>query len=160
MYRITVPHSTNINILLISSPAFATEYQGKVIAVLDGDTVKVRISKTEKIKVRLAQIDAPEKTQAFGMRSKKALTKLISDKVVRVVEEDVGRYGRIVGRIYHGKRDINAVMVKQGFAWVYRKYSKDKTLLTLERQARKNKKGLWQDPNPLEPWKFRKLKRQ
>ena len=147
-------------LFLFSSPAFATEYKGKVIAVLDGDTVKVRISKTEKIKVRLAQIDAPEKAQAFGMASKKALSKLISDKVVRVVEEDVGRYGRIVGRIYLKKRDINAIMVKTGFAWVYRKYSDDQSLIRMERQARKSKKGLWQDPNPMKPWEFRKLKRK
>ena len=149
-----------LSFLLISSTVQATEYKGKVIAVLDGDTVKIRISKTEKIKVRLAQIDAPEKAQAFGMRSKKALSKLISGEVVRVVEEDVDRYGRIVGRIYHGKRDINAVMVKKGMAWVYRKYSKDQSLIRMERQAKTAKKGLWKDNNPLEPWEFRKPKRK
>jgi len=54
-----------------------------------------------------------------------------------------GRYGRTVGRVYVGSEDVNAEMVKQGAAWVYRKYAKDPSLYRLEEQAKAARRGLW-----------------
>ena len=66
----------------------------------------------------------------------------------------VDRYGRIVGRVYVDGLDVNRELVAQGFAWVYRKYSKDAELLELEAEARENGLGLWADPNPIPPWEW------
>jgi micrococcal nuclease len=73
------------------------------------------------IKVRLVEIDAPEKSQAYGQRSKQSLSDLVFGKQVRVEQQDRDRYGRVVGRVYAGGLDVNAEQVKRGMAWVYRK---------------------------------------
>jgi endonuclease YncB( thermonuclease family) len=106
-------------------------------------------------KVRLAEIDAPEKRQPFGERSKQSLSDLVYGKWVKVNQEDLDRYGRVVGRVYFESLDVNAEQIKRGMAWIYRQYNRDRSLLALEQGARGAKRGLWTEPNPIPPWEYR-----
>ncbi|MDQ3774129.1 MAG: thermonuclease family protein, partial [Pseudomonadota bacterium] len=98
------------------------------------------------IKVRLAEIDAPEKRQPFGSRAKQAMSELVFGKTVGVVTVDRDRYGRTVGQVFAESGNINEKMVQLGYAWVYRKYAKNQMLFGLERTAREARRGLWRDP--------------
>lgn len=139
--------------LVLSFPAWA-DFTGNVVGVADGDTITV-LRVREPIKIRLAEIDAPEKAQAFGNRSKQALSALVFGKAVLVVEQGRDRYKRTIGRVYQGDVDVSAEQVKQGMAWVYRKYSKDVSLLPLENDAKAQRLGLWADVEPIPPWEWR-----
>ena len=141
---------------VIALRAYAgSAFEGQVVGVADGDTITVRTEGNKQIKVRLAEIDAPEKSQAFGQRSKQSLSDMVFGKTVRVEQQDVDRYGRVVGRIFVGGSDVNAEQVRQGMAWVYRQYARDARLLKLEQEARDVKRGLWSDLNPMPPWEYR-----
>ncbi|MGD9577955.1 MAG: thermonuclease family protein [Syntrophorhabdus sp.] len=109
-------------------------------------------------RIRLYGVDCPEKPQAFGKKAKRFISGLVYRKKVRVVVEDIDRYGRAVGSVYAGGTFVNEEMVRNGYAWVYRKYCKRSFCsdwLTLERQARQNRLGLWKDKDPIPPWDFR-----
>ena len=109
----------------------------------------------EPIKVRLIEIDAPEKAQAFGNKSKQALAALVFGKDVEIEEHGKDKYKRTLGRVVVNGVDANAEMVRQGYAWVYRKYSKTPELLRIEAQAKEAKRGLWADADPIPPWEWR-----
>lgn len=143
--------------LALSFPAYA-DFIGNVVGVADGDTITVLDAQKVQHKVRLAEIDAPEKKQPFGNKSKQALSTLVYNKQVLVVDQGKDRYKRTIGRVYQGDVDVCAEQVKQGMAWVYRKYSKDKTLLPLEDEAKSQRLGLWADSNPTPPWEWRHSK--
>ena len=138
--------------------AYSQEYRGKVVGISDGDTFTLLTSDKQQIKVRLAEIDTPEKSQPFGTKAQQALSNLIFSKDVFVVEEDTDRYGRLVGDVYVGGIHVNRQMVKDGMAWVYRQYLKDKTLLQDEQEAREERRGLWSLPGTeqVPPWEWRK----
>lgn len=144
-------------VLLAFAGLAHADFSGQVVAILDGDTIDVLVDQRP-VRVRLAQIDAPEKRQAFGTRSRQLLAELVFRKTVRVSEEGSDRYGRVIGTIHLGDLNVNAQMVREGMAWVYRKYSKDKMLNELEHQARARKLGLWVDPAPVAPWAYRRGK--
>ena len=141
--------------LAAASPVSAGVIVGQVVAVADGDTLTV-FDGTHQIRVRLAEIDAPERKQAFGTVSRQHLAKLCFRVQARVQVQDFDRYGRAVGRVTCGRTDANAAMVEAGLAWVYRRYARDPGLLQLERGARKTQRGLWRDPAPVPPWEFRR----
>ncbi|MDQ3773746.1 MAG: thermonuclease family protein [Pseudomonadota bacterium] len=88
-------------------------------------------------------------SQAFGNQSKKSLSDIVFGKSVKVVQEDVDRYGRTVGRVYVNGINVSAEQVKRGMAWVYRKYGTDKGLYVLENSAKTPKAGLWLDPHAI-----------
>ena len=133
--------------------------EGKVVAVSDGDTVTVLVGR-EQTKVRLWGIDAPEKAQAFGQRSREHVSLLVFGKTVRVEVWGKDRYGRTLGRIFHGGADVNLAMVRAGMAWWYQQYAPGADDIELaEQQARAAKAGLWRDPQPQPPWEFRKDRR-
>lgn len=133
-------------LLLLALPGWAAPvYDGPVIAITDGDTLRVRYQDGE-LKVRLAEIDTPERDQPYGSRARQALSALCFGKQARVVEQTRGRYGRIVGRVYCEGIDANAEMIRQGAAWVYRPYARDQSLCRLEKEARQAKRGLWALP--------------
>jgi micrococcal nuclease len=140
-------------LLAVNSVAWA-DLSGPVIAVLDGDTVDVLVN-SRPVRVRLAQIDAPEKKQAFGTRSRQALAAMVFRQPVTVSEAGQDRYGRTIGTIFAAGVNVNASMVDQGMAWVYRQYATDRSLIQLEAQARAARRGLWADPSPVAPWLFR-----
>ena len=146
-------------LLLVIFPAPAeTVHQGKVIKIADGDTLTLLVD-SKQLKIRLSDIDTPEKKQPFGTRAKQALSELAFGKQARVVEVTVDRYGRIVGRVYVDGVDVNRELVARGYAWVYRKYSDDAELLRLEAEAKQKGLGLWADPNPIPPWEWRRGRR-
>lgn len=131
-------------------------FQAKVVEVMDGDTVgALRTDTRAHVKIRLAEIDAPEKSQPFGNQSKKSLSELVFGKVIRVDVADTDRYGRLVARLYDGKTDVNAEQVRRGMAWVYRRYNRDPAFPPLETAARAAKRGLWADAERLAPWDYR-----
>lgn len=130
----------------------------KVVGVKDGDTFEL-LHNGQSITVRLYGVDSPEKNQAYGQRAKQFASDLAFGKNVRLIEHNKDRYGRTVGTIIlPDGRNLNEELVREGFAWHYTAYSKDKTLANLEADARRFKRGLWQDPNPVAPWDFRKQK--
>jgi endonuclease YncB( thermonuclease family) len=97
------------------SLACAQTYENKVIGVSDGDTLTVLMS-GHQVKIRLAEIDAPEKRQPFGQRAKQSLSDLVYGKQVMVKQETKDRYGRVVGRVYAGSLDVNAEQIRRGMA--------------------------------------------
>ncbi|WP_033316936.1 thermonuclease family protein [Pontibacter roseus] len=130
----------------------------KVVGVKDGDTFEL-LRNGQTVTVRLFGVDTPEKNQAYGQRAKQFASDLAFGKSVRLIEHNKDRYGRTVGTIIlPDGRNLNQELVREGFAWHYKAYSKDKTLENLEADARRFKRGLWQDPNPVAPWDFRKQK--
>lgn len=98
---------------------------------------------------------APEKRQAFGTRSRQALSSLVFRQSVTVADAGRDRYGRVLGTVYVSGVNVNAEMVRQGMAWVYRQYATDRSLFALEDEARAGRRGLWADPSPVPPWQFR-----
>ncbi|QHL87027.1 SNase-like nuclease [Nibribacter ruber] len=127
----------------------------RVIAIKDGDTIEL-LKDGKPLRVRLYGIDAPEKNQDFGTRSRQFISELCFGKDVRLEVKNLDRYGRTVGIVYlPDGRNVNYEMVKNGFAWHYVAYSKDPQLGILEAEARANKRGLWDWPNPVAPWEFR-----
>jgi micrococcal nuclease len=133
------------------------DFSGKVIKVIDGDTVDILTVKKQKVRVRLLDIDAPESTQAYGNASRKYLATLIASKNVFVKENKKDIYKRCLGTIFLNKININAKMVESGYAWAYRYkgVANNKMMVKLETRANQNKKGLWKDKHPIAPWDFR-----
>jgi len=132
----------------------------KVIAIADGDTFTV-LQNNKPIRIRVDGIDAPEKGMPFAKASKKYLSALCFGKMVTIKMTTIDRYGRTVAResLPNGK-DISTEMVRAGYAWHYKKYSKDVLLSNMELLARKNRAGLWKDKQPIAPWEIRKLHRK
>ena len=147
---------TLLILLLLSSTLFAGSITGKVVSVADGDTITVLDSTKKQHKIRFQHIDTPEKKQAFGQKAKQYLSKMVFGKTVKVSIKEKDRYGRSIGTVYLGKKNINLEMVKAGFAWHYKAYSKDKTFADAETKAIKAKIGLWADKNPIAPWEYRR----
>lgn len=131
----------------------------KVIGIADGDTLTV-LKERKEVKIRLGEIDAPERQQAFGQRAKESLQQLCAGKSATYETQDVDRYGRVVARVHCNGIDVNQAQVERGMAWVYTKYSKDAALFAMEVQARAEQRGLWADRNPVPPWEWRKKARR
>jgi endonuclease YncB( thermonuclease family) len=143
-------------LLILSFSTCAGEMlKGRVVGVHDGDTVTLLMAGNRQIKVRLAQIDAPELDQAFGQQSKQSLSEMVFNKTIKVEKETIDKYGRTVATLLIGDVDANKEQIKLGMAWVYRKYLHDQSLLSLEEAARQAKLGLWADVNPMAPWDYR-----
>ncbi len=131
------------------------EFAGRVIRILDGDTIEVLHNRSPE-RIRLAEIDAPEKSQPFGTRARQFAAELAFNQTVTVRPHDRDRYGRTVAEIIlPDGRSLNRELVRNGFAWHYRRYSSDQTLEALEQEARDNRRGLWHDLHPVPPWEFR-----
>lgn len=143
-------------LLAIGAAAQAAELTGKVVAIADGDTVTVLDAQNHTHKIRLSQIDAPERGQAFGNQSKQHLVQLVAGRTVKIAITDTDRYGRAIGEIFDGEININLRQVHAGMAWAYTRYLTDPAYRAAEQRARAQGAGLWRDPNPLPPWEFRK----
>lgn len=146
--------------------SFADQLQGKVVTVTDGDTVGVLTNDNVLHKIRLSGIDAPEKKQAFGNKSKQALDDEIGGKVVTVEFSKLDRYQRIIGKIMMSGQDVNLHQIQRGLAWHYKKYQNEQEVAdrsiyaNAEYVAQRDKLGLWSEPNSTPPWDFRKHKRE
>ncbi len=134
--------------------------EGLVVKVSDGDTITVLDASKTQHRIRLNGIDAPESHQAFGSVSRRALAELVANKTVRIEYRKNDQYGRILGDVFAEHVLVNLEMVKRGMAWHYVHFAKDNLELSrAEAEARKQKLGLWVDPNPIPPWEYRQTKK-
>ncbi len=134
---------------------------GKVISVLDGDTYDILIKGDTTIRVRMNGIDAPERGMPFSNISKKYLSGLCFGKQVTIEITGIDVYNRILAFTYlDDGRELSHEMIKAGLAWHFKRYSSDSILANLEIEARKLKKGLWVQKNPMAPWDNRRYHRQ
>jgi micrococcal nuclease len=135
-------------------------FSGKVVGVSDGDTITV-LHNRQPVKVRLEGIDCPESRQAFGTRAKQFTSGLVFGKTVTVVSSGRDRYNRVLGWIeLRDGRWLNNELVKAGLAWWYRQYNpSDTRMAAQEQEARKARRGLWSDANPVPPWEWRRSRR-
>jgi len=133
---------------------------GPVVSVLDGDTIEV-LHNNRAERIRLNEIDCPEKGQAYGKRAKQAASALVFGKEVTVQTYGKDKYGRTIADVLlPNGTNVNHQLVKDGWCWWYRKYAPGDTVLEgLEKDAREAKKGLWVDPAPIPPWVYRKARR-
>lgn len=125
-----------------------------VLSVIDGDTICV-LYNHEKINVRLYGIDAPEKSQKFGIEAKNILSSKIEGKYVKIDLEKKDRYQRSIGTVFLKTRNINLEMISEGMAWHYKQYNKSIIFSNEEKNAKSKKIGLWKDKNPTPPWTYR-----
>lgn len=134
----------------------------RVIAITDGDTIRVLDSTNTEYRIRLQGINAPESHQAFYSESKQNLSALIFDKEVMIEKDKLDNYCRIVGRVLLDGRDIDFEQIKAGMAWHYKYYQDEQTpqqrtdYSQAEAEARAARRGLWQDANPVDPYQFRR----
>lgn len=135
-------------------PVSAETRMGRVVSVQDGDTLTVRIA-GRRVKVRLAGIDAPERDQPFGGKSRQSLSQMAFNRTVGVAVQKIDDYGRTIGTVTVAGSNVEAEQVRRGLAWVYRQYSHDAQLLALEAEAKAARRGLWADVNPRPPWDWR-----
>ena len=131
---------------------------GKVVGITDGDTLTLLVGRTQH-KIRLAEIYTPERGQDWGTRARQALADKVFQENVNVDVVDVDRYDRLVGKIWLGDRDINRELVREGHAWVYRRYLNDESMLEDEAHAKAEQLGLWSLADPVAPWEWRRGKR-
>lgn len=143
----------------------------QVVGIMDGDTIKVRVDGVQTT-VRLEGIDAPERKQAYGTKAKEQLAALLEGKAVSIVPQGKDRYGRVLARVMavggmskseirNPKAeavDVNVAMVRSGYAWQFVRYDRSAELAAAQRDAAAAKRGLWQDPEPVAPWVWRKRK--
>jgi endonuclease YncB( thermonuclease family) len=139
----------------------AAVLQGRVVKVVDGDTITVLDESHVQHKIRLSGIDAPEKKQAFGWRSKHTLGLLVFGRQVLVQTTKKDKYGRWVGKVLLDNSDVNLAQLEAGMAWHYKKYENEQSgadrldYAAAQIMAQVQRRGLWQDPKPLAPWDFR-----
>lgn len=145
------------------APAEHKVITGKVVGVADGDTVTVLTANKEQHRIRLQGIDAPERNQAFGQRSKQHLGDLVFGQTVTVPWRKLDPYGRVVGQVLlPDGTDVNLAQLKAGLAWFFRRYGLEldpktrQVYIEAEESARSKKVGLWSDPASIPPWDFRK----
>lgn len=145
---------------VLAFPSPGEDFQGKVVRIVDGDTVEVLHGQRAQ-RIRLYGVDAPEKSQPFGSRARQFTAGLVFGHTVSVREKGRDRYGRALAEIrLSDGRSLNRELVANGFAWHYKHYSNDLGLAEMEEIARKQKRGLWVDTRPIAPWEFRKFERQ
>ncbi len=133
------------------------DFVGRVVAITDGDTIKVLVDGREQRIVRLAEIDAPEKAQPWGNRARQKLSELVFSRDVVVRQTDTDRFGRIVAKVFVEGRDVGRAMVASGAAWAFRRYLVDRSLLDVEAGAKRQRIGLWSMPanETIAPWDWR-----
>ena len=157
-------HSLTLSLLIslsLLSPHVSSEeavqYQGRVVKVIDGDSINILIGK-QQIKIRLGEIDTPERGQPYWRVSRKALEQLVAGKTITVKQTDIDRYKRVVAHVYINDLWVNEQMVKNGYAWVYRKYAKSESIYVAEDYAKANKLGIWGLPESerIPPWEWRR----
>ena len=129
-----------------------------VVGIGDGDTIKVRCADQPQMVIRLAEIDAPEKAQPFGQRSKELLSTLCFKKQAEVRPSTRDRYGRTVARVICAGTDANAAMVRSGMAWAYTRNLTDPQIQAMEIVVRRERMGLCSDEHPMPPWEWRKVR--
>ena len=137
-----------------------SQIKGKVIKITDGDTFVLLTDSKEQIKIRLHGIDAPEKKQDYGTVSKNYLSNLVFKKDITIEFKNRDRYGRSIGIAFVEGVNVNEKMLAEGMAWHFKKYDTNSQWSALEIKAKKEKKGLWSQSNPVAPWEWRVRKKR
>ena len=146
--------------LLLAASAVHADVRGRVVSVHDGDTLTVLIDQRQ-VRVRLADIDAPELRQPFGTRSRQSLSDLCFGRSAALDVRGRDRYKRTLAHVTCAGTDANAEQVRRGYAWTFVRYARPGSpLLALENEARTAHRGLWQDSAPVPPWDWRRNGRQ
>jgi endonuclease YncB( thermonuclease family) len=141
-------------LLCVAAAHVRADFCGRVVKVHDGDTVTVLAGGGE-LRVRLVGIDAPERGQPYGSASRRGLAGRVGGRAVKVIEAGIDSYGRTLGRVLVAGTDANAAQVRDGYAWVYRRFENDVALIAQEAEAKAARRGLWRDPEPVPPWVWR-----
>ncbi len=152
-----LPLAIVILVTILALPAFAANFTGRVVGVVDGDTIDV-LHKGKAVRVRLYGIDCPEKKQRYGKKAKWFTSDLAFRKTVTVIVKSHDRYGRTIGEVIlpNGK-SLNRELVRAGYAWWYRKYApKEFELMILQKTSKGLKAGLWANTEAVPPWEFRR----
>ncbi len=162
MRRATIPYmSCLLSVLLWTLPVSAATFPGRVLWVVDGDTITVLGPGNAQYRVKLAGIDAPELDQRYGETSKEHLTRRVAGRFVVVEWQKWDRHGALVGKVLVSGEDVCLEQVAAGLAWYDRKHQRDqspgdrKAYARVEEEASEAKRGLWADPEPLPPWEWR-----
>lgn len=142
-----------------STTSNAATLQGRVVRVVDGDTIVV-LSDRDQVRVRLSGIDAPERPgQPFSVASRDALAAVVAGKVVTVTYEEHDQYGRVIGRVDAAGVNANTRQLQTGHAWVYSRFNTSPVDRAIQAQARLRRVGLWADPAPTPPWQWRRARK-
>ena len=147
-----------LSILFLTVFTTTSVMTGRVVKVIDGDTITV-LTAGKQEKIRLLDIDAPEKKQAYGEKSRLFLADMVAGKTVRVEYKNRDRYGRILGVVFVGGKNVNEEMLKAGLAWNYQ-YSRNKRYAELEAEAKRKRLNIFSEKNPVNPYYFRNGKKQ
>jgi micrococcal nuclease len=142
----------------VAAAVLAHSHVGTVVAVASGDTLTLRMA-NRTVLVRLAGIDAPEQGQPYGNRARKSLAMMTFGRRARVVATGDEHNGELVARLYVADVDVNAEMVRLGYAWAEREANPEFDLLRLEREAKERRRGLWVSDGHIAPWQWRAGKR-
>ena len=143
--------------VLAASAAQGRTFTGTVTYVTDGDTLWVRPARGEdKVEIRLLDLDAPERCQAFGPEAKQAVRVRLLHQSVRVRTRGSDVYGRQLGQLEHRGEDVGAWLVRNGYAWSSSFHRRAGRYAELQAQAVSARAGLWARGEPLEPRIFRK----
>lgn len=164
-------HAMRLAVFTLSLAAFVTCTQaapisGRIVGVIDGDTVDLLTESKQLVRVRLAGIDAPERRQPFGSAAKKVLSGFVFSKPATLEGGKKDRYGRLVAKVVVGGQDANLRLVRLGYAWHYKKYQSEQTpedrrlYDAAQAAAMYQRAGLWKDLAPVAPWDFRASRRR
>lgn len=153
-----------VGILLVSATAQADTITGRVVAIADGDTLTILDGTSQQHRIRVAGIDAPEKAQDFGQRSKTSLSAMAYNQTATADCPKRDRYNRGVCKIIVNGQDLGLEQVRAGMAWWYKQYSREQSpqdradYEQAEFQAKTRRVGLWDSTNPVPPWEWRHRK--
>ena len=144
----------------VAAPAQGRQQTGRsfsatVIAIHDGDTISVRTTRAT-LRIRLEGIDCPEYRQPYSARAKQFTSQLVYGKEVTIDDRGQDQYGRLLARVRMNGVEVNEALVRNGLAWHYQRGAIDRALADAERTARAARAGLWADPNPVPPWRWRR----
>jgi micrococcal nuclease len=142
--------------LLSSSVLWANEMiSGKVVTVIDGNTLEVYANDNETYKILLYGIDSPELTQEYGEKAKRALEKLILDKSVSIEIQGKDRWGNRLGIVLIDGEDPREKLLEEGLAWTAERNPMEQFEL-IRVKAQEKGKGLWKETDPTPPWTYRR----
>jgi micrococcal nuclease len=143
---------------MLNMVGYSQSYKGTITKVVDGDTYFFQTANGT-LKVRSFGIDAPEGNQPFGKESRDFISKYMNRDAI-LVTHGHDQYKRTLSTLFIDGQDINLLSVKGGYAWHYKRYFDDKQYAVAQENARRNKLGLWNLPNPIPPWNWRQVERQ
>lgn len=150
-----------IMLMLMSSAANSDTLTGHVVGITDGDTLTLLVDR-QQYKIRISGIDAPERHQAWGDKSKANISRLAFNQTAVADCPKVDRWGRQICKVTVNAVDIGLEQIKDGMAWWYKKYAKEQATddrsvyENAELMAQLRRLGLWGDTNPVPPWDFRR----